>query len=105
MPRTATLATLSAALCTAGDARDWERLAELSNALAPQLKLLAARAPWSQTELRALAQLRSAHEHAAKACSAALDMLSLQLAELSSNKEGWMAYAIDNGSESGGYQE
>jgi hypothetical protein len=65
-------------------------------ALAPRLAALAAAGPWNASELAALAQLRTAHDHAARACDEALDALAQNLAEMRTNKEGWIAYALGN---------
>jgi len=105
MPRTAEIGRLAAALAQAGTARDWERLGELARALAPQLAALRARGPWNQGELAALAQLRSQHDDAARACAEALETLGARLADMRDNKDGWIAYALASDIESAAHTE
>jgi hypothetical protein len=96
MPRRAAILRLCAALRDASAARDWERLGVATRALAPQLAALGAAGPWTPSERTALAQLREAHDRAADTCAAALVALERRLDEMRANKEGWIAYALDN---------
>ena len=105
MPKSAVIGKLALAFRDAGIARDWERLGALAAALGPQLKALGARGGWTEAELAALAQLRTAHDGAATACGEALDTLGARLADMRNNKDGWMAYALASDTEPAGHQE
>jgi hypothetical protein len=98
MARHKQLLQLRAALAEAGAQRNWDQLGVVVRALAPRLATLAAAGPWNAAELAALAQLRSAHEQAALACKDALGALAQSLDGMRANKEGWIAYALDNDS-------
>jgi hypothetical protein len=96
MDRRTAILRLRAGLLDASAARDWDRLGAATRALAPQLAALAAARAWNEAERGALAQLRAAHDQAAAACSTALQALERRLEEMRANKEGWIAYALDN---------
>jgi hypothetical protein len=96
MDRLATLQAMRAELADATAARDWDRVGAAVRALPAMLQALRARAPGA-AERRALAQLRAAHDEAARACGEAAHELAARLDEMHSNKEGWMAYAISSG--------
>jgi hypothetical protein len=96
MDRCGAIQALRAGLAASAGARDWERLDAAATALAPRLSQLAAAGAWSAAERRALAALRSAHEHAAAECSGAVLALAQRLEEMRTNKEGWIAYALEN---------
>jgi ABC-type transporter Mla subunit MlaD len=98
MDRHKQLLQLRAALAEAGAQRDWDRLGVFGRALAPRLATLAAAGPWTTAELAALAQLRAAHDQAALACNDAVGTLAQGLDGMRANKEGWIAYALDNDS-------
>jgi hypothetical protein len=96
MDRRKQLLQLSAGLRDAAAERDWDRLDAAVRSLAPQLAALAAAGAWTASELAALAQLRDAHDEAARACGAALHAMQRRLDEMGANKEGWIAYALGN---------
>ncbi|MFL6675553.1 MAG: hypothetical protein ACJ8LG_19935 [Massilia sp.] len=96
MDRTDAIAQLRAGLLDAAAERDWDRLGAGTRALAPQLARLGAGGPWNGAERRALAQLRDAHDLAAATCATAVEALARRLDEMRANKEGWIAYALDN---------
>jgi hypothetical protein len=98
--RQAQLLQMGEALRAAAVAADWALLGEHANALAPRLRALAARGPWSAAERQALQRLRNAHDDAASAAAAASDQLALKLEQLRSNKDGWIAYAMHSATES-----
>lgn len=104
MDRTEPIRGLAAAFSQAAAARDWERLDEAARGLRGQLEALAAAGPWTGAELAALAQLRTAHEGAARVCDGAVLALQGRLDEIRSIKEGWMAYALDSATEPAGTQ-
>ncbi|CUI07777.1 hypothetical protein [Massilia antarctica] len=96
MPRRAALDALTAALASAGAARDWVALDRAVGALSAQLRVLAASGPWSPAEKRALEALRAQHDKAAELCAAELELLGAQMHEMHANKAGFIAYALDN---------
>jgi ethanolamine ammonia-lyase small subunit len=81
-------------LRSAADGAAWEQLAQMTRALAPQLDALAAAGPLSSTERAALLRLREAHDHAADAVAAAADALKTRMDDMQANKDGWIAYAM-----------
>jgi len=102
--RQAQLLRMGAALRSAAAGADWALLGEQARALAPQLRALAVRGPWSAAERQALAQLRAAHDAAFEAVGTASDELAARLQQLRSNKDGWIAYAMHSDTESGASQ-
>ncbi len=96
MDRTSTIRRLAASFVGAAATRDWDLLDLHVRGLPAALEALAADGAWSGEERAALAELRVAHEQAANACAGALQLLQSRLDEMSSNKEGWMAYALDS---------
>jgi cell division protein FtsB len=96
MPRRPALTALTAALASAGNARDWVALDRAVGALAAQLQLLAAAGPWNAQETLALAALRAQHDKAAALCAAELDVLEARMQHMQTNKAGYIAYALDN---------
>lgn len=96
MPRRPALAALASALGAASAARDWSALNRAVVALGPQLKVLAASGPWSAAERSALQALRTVHDKAALNCAAEQELLELQLNDMQTNKAGFIAYALDN---------
>jgi len=99
--RQAQLLRLGAALDAAAAAADWALLGTHVNALAPQLRALAARGPWNAAERHACERLRAAHDAAFAAVAAASGALADKLATTRSNQEGWLAYAMHSDTESG----
>jgi hypothetical protein len=97
--REAWVLRMAEALRTAAAGADWARLDEHARALAPQLRALAERGPWSAAERAALLRLRQAHDDAAQAASAATDALAQKLEALRTNKAGWIAYAMHSETE------
>jgi hypothetical protein len=98
--RQAQLLRMGEALRGAAVAADWALLGEHVDALAPQLRALAARGPWNAGERQAVARLRAAHDIAFEAAAAASGELAARLEQLRSNKDGWIAYAMDSETES-----
>jgi len=94
MDRTRAIDRLAAVLSEAGARADWEQLDRAVRELGAQLQALAARGPWSAAERAALARLRSAHDGAAAAVTAASAQLQARMDDMAANKEGWMAYAL-----------
>jgi len=100
MDKSPALLRIAESLRSAADGAAWEQLGQMTRALAPQLDALAANGPMSQTERAALQRLREAHDHAAQAVAAAAASLSSRMDEMRANKDGWIAYALQNASES-----
>ncbi|MDQ1924914.1 hypothetical protein [Massilia pseudoviolaceinigra] len=100
MDRRAALNALTAALATAGAARDWVALDRAVGALSTQLRVLAASGPWNPLEKRALEALRAQHDEAADLCAAELELLGAQMHDMHTNKAGFIAYALDNETDS-----
>ena len=87
---------VAASLNAASSAGDWPRVAELVTALTPELAAFAAAGPLTPAERRTLEQLRAAHDQAEAACARAARELKARLDDMHSNKDGWMAYALDS---------
>jgi hypothetical protein len=104
MDKSPALLRIAESLRSAADGGAWEQLGQMTRALAPQLEALAARGPLSPTERAALQRLREAHDHAAQAVAAAAGSLSTRMDDMRANKDGWIAYALQNASESGSSQ-
>ena len=96
MDKSAALLRIAESLRGAADGAAWEALAQMTQALAPQLDALAARGPLSPAERAALLRLREAHDHAADAVAAAAAAVKTRMDDMRDNKAGWMAYAMDN---------
>jgi hypothetical protein len=96
MDKSTTLLRIAESLRGAADNAAWEQLAQMTRALAPQLDALAAHGQLSGAERAALLRLREAHDHAAEAVDAAAQTLKKRMDDMRANKEGWMAYAMDN---------
>lgn len=96
MDRQKTLLQMTQKMSTAIAANDWKALAALNTLMASALPQLAAQGHWSAPERAALAALRQQHEEAVRRCGQATSELGQRLNEMQSNKEGWIAYALDN---------
>lgn len=80
----------------AADQQDWDALDLLDRRLARQLALLSERGGVSANEQAALRTLRAAHARAFQLCSDEKHRLGLQLGEIHSKQEGWVAYALES---------
>jgi hypothetical protein len=96
MDKSTALLRTAESLRRAADGAAWEQLAQMTRALAPQLDALAANGPLSRAERAALMRLREAHDYAFDAVGAATSTLKTRMDDMSANKDGWMAYAMDN---------
>lgn len=92
---------LAAELATAADSRDWPRLQAAAHALPGRMAELARRGPLSPQEENALGQLRAAHAQASGAITGAMLETQMVLDEMHNNKEGWMAYALNEAAPAG----
>lgn len=76
--------------------QDWAALDVLDRRLARQLALLSEPGSVSANEQAALRTLRAAHARAFQMCSDEKHRLGLQLGEIHSKQEGWVAYALES---------
>jgi hypothetical protein len=95
MNRSEAMLALGAELKAAVAGADWGRLDRLAADLPGKLAAFAAAGPLHARERRALDLLRAAHDDAAAACARAAREVAARLDEMHNNKEGWMAYALD----------
>ncbi|MGK5077162.1 hypothetical protein [Janthinobacterium sp. HLX7-2] len=83
---------LARELQAAAAKQDWNALALLDRKLAQELAGVAA---VLEHERAALLTLRKVHAQALQLCSDEKQRLGLQLGEIHSKQEGWVAYAIE----------
>lgn len=76
--------------------QDWAALDLLDRRLARQLALLSEPGGVNANQQAALRTLRAAHARAFQLCSAEKHRLGLQLGEIHSKQEGWVAYALES---------
>ena len=96
MDRQKTLLQMAQKMSAAIASADWPALAAVNTLMASVLPQLAAQGRWSAPERAALAALRQLHEEAVQRCDQATNELGQRLTEMQLNKEGWIAYALDN---------
>ena len=96
MDRQRTLLQMAKKMNAAIASEDWKTLAALNTLMAATLPQMAAQGKWSPAEVAALAALRERHEEAARVCDEATTDLGRRLQEMQTNKEGWLAYALDS---------
>ncbi|HEY1152097.1 MAG TPA: hypothetical protein VGF27_26215 [Pseudoduganella sp.] len=96
MDRQATLLQLAQKLSAATAAADWQALAAIDALVSNALPALAAQGRWTPAERAALNALRGQHRAALAKVSSATDELDKHLHELQNNREGFIAYALDN---------
>lgn len=96
MARQQQLQRLAQEVAAAAAAADWKALAALNTRMASVLPAMAAQGKWTPAERAALATLRQRHVQAAQAVGAACTDLGKQLQQMNTQKEGWLAYALDN---------
>lgn len=97
MDRRETLLQLAQQLGAATAAADWAALAALNTVMASTLPELAARGAWTPAERSALAALREAHLAAVAKVDGAAAGMRQHLQDMTNNREGWLAYALDSG--------
>jgi len=90
------MAQLSQRLRDAADKQDWRSLASADLDVAMLLSGKGESAALSLSEQEALRGLESAHQYARLQCASAIDQLSQRMTELQANREGWLAYALQN---------
>ena len=96
MARQQQLLRLAQEVAAAAAAADWKALAALNHQMASALPAMAAQGPWTVAERAALAALRRQHGEAVQKVGAASSELGKQLQQMNTQKEGWLAYALDN---------
>lgn len=96
MDRQRTLLQLTQKMSAAIAAEDWPALAALNTLMVSTLPRLAAHGPFNAGERAALAALRQMHNEAVRRCDAATSELGRRLQGMQSNREGWVAYALEN---------
>ena len=96
MDRQQQLLRMAQQLSAATAASDWDALAELNTLMASSLPAMAAQGKWTPADRAALAALRQLHGEAVRKAEAASAELGKHLQHMSTHKEGWMAYALDN---------
>ncbi|GGB87071.1 hypothetical protein [Pseudoduganella buxea] len=96
MDRQQQLLRLGQRLAAATAASDWDELAALNTLMASSLPALAAQGKWTPAERAALAALRQLHGDAVQRAQSASTELGKHLQHMTTHKEGWLAYALDN---------
>lgn len=97
MDRHKTLLQLAQQLSAATTANDWAALAAINTLMAATLPALAAQGAWTPAERAALAALRELHLAAVAKVDGATAGLGQHIQEMTNNREGWLAYALDSG--------
>jgi hypothetical protein len=96
MDRQRTLLQLAQRMSAAIAAEDWQALAAINTLMSSALPAMARQGAWSAGERAALAALQQLHREAQARCADAVTELGQRLNEMQQNKEGWLAYALDN---------
>ena len=96
MDRQRILLQMAQKMSAATASEDWKALAAINTLVASALPAMAKRGPWSAGERAALAVLRQQHQTAVERCERTTAELGKRLQEMQQNKEGWLAYALNN---------
>jgi len=96
MDNSAVLLQFARDIQAAAGKQDWTALDMLDRRLARQLELLSAQGGVNANEQAALRTLRAVHARAFQLCSDEKHRLGLQLGEIHSMQEGWVAYALES---------
>ncbi|SFF75466.1 hypothetical protein SAMN05518865_104160 [Duganella sp. CF458] len=96
MDRHKTLLQLAQQLSAATAASDWAALAAINTLLCASLPALAAQGEWTPAERAALAALRDVHVAAVAKVDSATVETGQHLNDMTHNREGWLAYALDS---------
>ncbi|WP_342116049.1 hypothetical protein [Pseudoduganella sp. OTU4001] len=97
MDRHRTLLQLAQQLSAATAASDWTALAAINTLMASSLPQLAAQGTWTPAERAALAALQELHLAAVAKVDGAAAEMGQHIVDLTHNREGWLAYALDSG--------
>lgn len=104
MDRQRTLLQLAQRMSAASAAEDWQALAAINTLMASALPAMARQGPWNAAERAALEALQQQHQDAEARCARALAEMGQRLNEMQQNKEGWLAYALNNDNVESGIQ-
>lgn len=96
MDNSAALLQLARDMQAAAGQQDWTALGLLDRQLARQLAQLSAQGALNANQQAALRTLRTVHARAFQLCSDAKHRLGLQLGDIHSMQEGWVAYALES---------
>jgi len=96
MDRQRTLLQLAQKMSAAIASEDWRALAAINTLMSSSLPLMAAQGKWNVGERAALSALRQLHQEAALRCNRATTELGQRLKDMQTNKEGWLAYALNS---------
>ena len=96
MDRQRTLLQMAQKISAAIATEDWKALAAINTLMASALPAMAKQGPWSAGERAALTALRQQHQEALARCEHVTSELAQRLQEMQQNKEGWLAYALNN---------
>lgn len=97
MDRHRALLQLAQQLSAATAASDWAALAAINTLMTASLPQLAAQGPWTAAERAALAALRELHRAAVAQVDSATAGIGQHVQDLTNNREGWLAYALNSG--------
>ncbi|KQV61707.1 MULTISPECIES: hypothetical protein [unclassified Duganella] len=98
MDRQQALLQLAQQLSAATAASDWTALAAMNTLMAATLPALAAQGAWTAPERAALAALHDLHVAAVAKVDGAAIETGQHLSDMTNNREGWLAYALDSDS-------
>lgn len=104
MDRHRTLLHLGQQLSAATAAGDWAALAAINTLMAATLPKLAAQGKWLPAERAALAALRELHLAAVAKVNGAAAEMGQHMHDMTNNREGWLAYALDSDNATTGTQ-
>ena len=96
MDNSTALLQLARDMQAAAAEQDWAALGVLDRQLARQLTQLSAQGALNPNQRAALRTLRAVHARAFQLCSDAKHSLGMQLGEIHSMQEGWVAYALES---------
>ncbi|WP_431477296.1 hypothetical protein [Massilia eburnea] len=96
MDRQPALLQLAQQLSAATAASDWAALAAINTLMGSTLPALAAQGAWTPAESAALAALRDLHVAAVAKVDSATVETGQHLNDMTNNREGWLAYALDS---------
>jgi hypothetical protein len=94
MNRKRRIEAMAQSLRSAVEMNDWQTMATINHEVATLLSGVTASGGLADEEWTALAQLRNAQYVALEHCVHEFEKVGRRIAELSENKEGWIAYAL-----------
>jgi hypothetical protein len=99
MDRTAHIVTFARRVEQSAARADWSGLESTDRELAAWLSGLLTLGPFDSAERAALDRLRKVHEVARDKCRREVGRLASVLTELRDRRDGWLAYALEDGLE------